>query len=176
MPCQARYQLCASPSRHPAGRLMPLTLQISEHGTMALRCKNKIRSANKNYYLYKPTQAGRTRGNTPEAHNRLMPKSPPIKSDWKNTSSARSTIPAPKKHSPMAALLKPRLTQTRRAQKFLVRGHVAIGRMENATARTSSCEVSLPLPNLAIGAIQATGRVSKMSLRQQLLVATSRTN
>ena len=139
MPCQARYQLCASPSWHPAaGRLMPLTLQISEHRTisMALRCTNKIRSANKNYSLYKPTQAGRTCGNTPEAHNRLMPKSPPIKSDWKNTSPARSTtIPAPKKHSPMAALLKPRLTQTRRAQKFLVRGHVAIGRMENATAR-----------------------------------------
>ena len=45
MPCQARSKLCTlSSSWHPAGQEMPLILQISSDGTMALRCTNKIRS------------------------------------------------------------------------------------------------------------------------------------
>ena len=47
----------------------------------------------------------RTRGNTPEKHDRVMPKSPPVKSDGMNTSPARATLPAPK-HSPVEAQLK----------------------------------------------------------------------
>ena len=138
---------------------MPLILpNFWSDGTMALRCTNKIRSANNKYsLLYMPTNpAGRTRGNTPEVHYRLMPKSPPIKSDEKNTSPARATLPA-QKHSPVEVFSKPRMTLTNTNTRTSCSWTCA-----HRVQSQGNGKVSPSLTKLGTGASKAACRVSKM--------------